>query len=107
MYPLLICSLISVAIIVERIIFWLDTEKRRDNSSISEILRLAERDLYEEAAKRARGSKDYIARVLLGGIVHRDYSLSQAMETGAEEEVKRMKDGCKPQYIINALTGGL
>ncbi len=91
MYPLLICSLISVAIIVERVIFWIEAERKRDRFLISEILKLAERGLYEEATQRARGSKDYIARVLLGGIVHRNYSLSQALEMGAEEEVKRMK----------------
>ncbi|MBW2039856.1 MAG: MotA/TolQ/ExbB proton channel family protein [Deltaproteobacteria bacterium] len=91
MYPLLICSLISLAIIVERIIFWLDAERGRDKFLISEILRLTERGLYEEAAQRVKDSKDYIARVLMGGIVHRNYSLSQAMEMGAEEEIKRMK----------------
>jgi biopolymer transport protein ExbB len=91
MYPLLICSLISVAVIVERIIFWLDVRRERDAPLISDMLQLAEQGHYEKAAQRARGSKDYIARVLLEGIVHRSYSLSQALEMGAEEAVKRMR----------------
>jgi biopolymer transport protein ExbB len=91
MYPLLICSLISVAVIVERIIFWLDVKRSRNAPLISDMLQLAEQGHYEKAAQRARGSKDYIARVLLEGIVHRSYSLSQALEMGAEEEVKRMR----------------
>ena len=91
MYPLLICSLIAVAIIVERIIFWLSAERERDTSLISKILQLAEKGHYEKASQQARGSRDYIARVLLEGIVHRDYSLSQALEMRAEEEVKRMR----------------
>jgi biopolymer transport protein ExbB len=91
MYPLLICSLISVAIIVERIIFWLEVKRGRDTFLISEILQLAEKGHYEKAAQRAKGSQDYIARVLLEGIAHRSYSLSQALEMRAEEEVKRMK----------------
>lgn len=91
MYPLLICSLISVAVIVERIIFWLSAERERDTLLISDMLQMAEKGLYEKAAQRARGSQDYIARVLLEGIVHRNYSLSQALEMGAEEEVKRMR----------------
>jgi biopolymer transport protein ExbB len=91
MYPLLICSLISVAIIVERIIFWLEVKRVRDTFLISEMLQLAEKGHYEKAVQLARGSRDYIARVLLEGIVHRNYSLSQALEMGAEEEVKRMK----------------
>jgi biopolymer transport protein ExbB len=91
MYPLLICSLVSVAIIVERIIFWLEVKRGRDTLLISEMLQLAEKGHYDKAAQRARGSRDYIARVLLEGIVHRNYSLSQALEMGAEEEVKRMR----------------
>jgi biopolymer transport protein ExbB len=91
MYPLLICSLISMAIIVERIIFWLSAKREREPLLISEMLQLAEKGHYEKAVQRARGSRDYIARVLLEGIVHRNYSLSQALEMGAEEEVKRMR----------------
>ena len=91
MYPLLICSLISVAVIVERIIFWLDVKRGRNAPLVSDMLQLAEQGHYEKAAQRARGSKDYIARVLLEGIVHRSYSLSQALEMGAEEAVKRMR----------------
>jgi biopolymer transport protein ExbB len=52
---------------------------------------LAEKGHYEKAAQRAKGSKDYIARVLLEGIAHRSYSLSQALEMRAEEEIKRMR----------------
>jgi biopolymer transport protein ExbB len=91
MYPLLICSLVSIAIIVERIIFWLEVKRGRDTLLISEMLQLAEKGHYDKAAQLARGSRDYIARVLLEGIVHRNYSLSQALEMGAEEEVKRMR----------------
>jgi biopolymer transport protein ExbB len=91
MYPLLICSLISVTIIVERIIFWLAVKRGRDTFLISEMLQLAEKGHYEKAAQRARGTQDYIARVLLEGIAHRSYSLSQALEMRAEEELKRMK----------------
>jgi len=91
MYPLLICSLVSVAIIVERIIFWLQTERGRDTTLISDMLQMAAKNQYDKAAQRARGSRDYIARILLEGIVHRNYSLSQALAMGAEEETKRMR----------------
>jgi biopolymer transport protein ExbB len=91
MYPLLICSLISVAVIVERIIFWLNAERGRDTLLIRDILQMAAKNQYEKAAQQARGSQDYIARILLEGIVHRSYSLSQALAMGAEEEIKRMR----------------
>jgi biopolymer transport protein ExbB len=91
MYPLLICSLIAVAIIVERIIFWLSTERNRDNLLISDMLQMAAKNQYDKAAQQARGSRDYIARILLEGIVHRNYSISQALAMGADEAIKRMR----------------
>ena len=91
MYPLLLCSLIAVAIIMERIIFWLNTERGRDTLLISDMLQMDAKNQYDKAAQRARGSRDYIARILLEGIVHRSYSLSQALAMGAEEEIKRMR----------------
>lgn len=91
MYPLLLCSLVSIAIIVERAIFWIKTQQGRDWRLVSEILQLADKGEYEEAARRARGTGDYIARVLLDGIAHRNYSLSEALQMRAEEEVRRMR----------------
>ena len=55
MYPLLLCSLIAVAIIVERIIFWLNTERGRDTLLISDMLQMAAKNQYDKAAQRARG----------------------------------------------------
>jgi biopolymer transport protein ExbB len=74
MYPLLICSVISLTIIFERTLFWLRLSRNRDRFLVGRILELAEKEDY--------GS--------MGGIAHRRYSLPSALEMGAEEEIKRM-----------------
>jgi biopolymer transport protein ExbB len=90
MYPLLICSIISLAIIFERALFWLHLRRNRDEVRVGQILELAEKEDYESAWELGRQSKDYIVRMLMGGIAHRHYSLPSALEMGAEEEIKKM-----------------
>jgi len=91
MYPLLLCSFISLTFIIERLIFWIREERRRNQRVVDEILELAEKGGYEKAARLGSNSKDYIARVLICGMVHMQFSLPNALEMAAADEVKRMK----------------
>jgi biopolymer transport protein ExbB len=45
----------------------------------------------EPVRKQVKGSKDFIIRILVSGIVHREFSMTKAMESAAAEEVKRMR----------------
>lgn len=91
MYPLLLCSLISMTVIIERGIFWLKEGHRRNQPLVDKILELAEKDHYEAIEPLVKGSKDYMVRMLICGILHRNFSLNSALEMGAEEEIKRMR----------------
>ena len=44
MYPLLVCSIISLAIIFERTLFWLRLSRNRDEERVGRILELAEKE---------------------------------------------------------------
>jgi len=90
MYPLLICSVVSLTIIFERTLFWFRLRRNRDKALVGRILELAEKGDYGSAWELGKQSKDYIVRMLMGGIAHRRYSLPSALEMGAEEEIKRM-----------------
>lgn len=91
MYPLLACSLVSLTLILERSLFWMREKRRADNALLDEVLELARLREYQKIKARAEGAVDYVARVLVCGLVHREYSLSKAMEMAAMEEIKRMK----------------
>jgi biopolymer transport protein ExbB len=91
MYPLLACSLVSLTLILERGLFWMREKRRTDNALLDEVLELARLREYQKIKARAEGAVDYVARVLVCGLVHREYSLSKAMEMAAMEEIKRMK----------------
>jgi len=91
MYPLLLCSLISLTVIIERIIFWMREGKRKDQHLVDEILSHTEKGDYQKASEIAGGCGDYVAKVLFCGLAHRDFSLISALEMAAAQEVKRMK----------------
>ena len=64
MYPLLICSLISLAITIERIIFWVRENLRCDSKGLNDILHKVEKGNFEEALLIGRESKDSVIRVI-------------------------------------------
>lgn len=91
MYPLLLCSIIALTVIIERAIFWVRERGRRNQNLVDKILDCAEHADYNEAARIGSGSSDYVARILVCGIAHRNFSLDSALEMAAAVEVKRMK----------------
>ena len=91
MYPLLICSIIALTVIIERTIFWIGEDHRRDQTLVNEVLSLAERGNWETVRDRIGNSKDFIVRILVAGILHREFSIAKAMETAASDELDRMR----------------
>ena len=91
MYPLLICSIIALTVIIERTIFWIGEDHRRNQALVNGILSLAERGDWEAVRARIGDSKDFIIRILVAGILHKDFSMSKAMETAASDELDRMR----------------
>ncbi len=91
MYPLLICSIIALTVIIERTIFWIGEDYRRDQGLVNEVLSLAEQGNWEAVRVRVGNSKDFIIRILVAGILHREFSIAKAMETAASDELGRMR----------------
>jgi biopolymer transport protein ExbB len=90
MYPLLLCSIISLTVIIERTIFWIGVGMRKNQTLLDEVLELCRKGDWESIRIKAKGSKNYVIRVLISGILHREYSLSKAMESAAADEITRM-----------------
>jgi len=93
MWPLLICSVVALAVIMDRAFFWVREAIRRNPRLVDDVLSLAEREQYEEILQRVQGNRDYVVRVLISGILHRAFSLTSAMEMAAEDELRRMRRG--------------
>lgn len=91
MYPLLLCSLISLTVIIERAIFWVREERNRDRRLLDELMSLIEKEQYGEAKSITGNTRDFVIRVIVCGVVHRDFSLRDALQMSADEEMGRMR----------------
>ena len=91
MYPLLACSIIVMTVIIERIIFWTRMNMQRNQSLVDEVLELCRTGDWGSVREKTTGSKDYIIRILITGILHREFSMIRAMESAGAEEIKRMR----------------
>ena len=91
MYPLLICSIIALTVIIERMMFWIVEDHRRDQALVNDVLSLAERGDWEAVRTSIGDSKDFALRILVAGILHKEFSMAKAMETAATDEIDRMR----------------
>ncbi len=91
MYPLLICSIIALTVIIERMIFWIVEDHRREQALVNDVLSLAERGDWEAVRTTIGESKDFALRILVAGILHKEFSMAKAMETAATDEIDRMR----------------
>jgi biopolymer transport protein ExbB len=91
MYPLLACSLITLTVILERIFFWVREDFRRSPRLVDVILELCRHGDWEGVRDTVAGSRDYVIRILVSGILHREFSMAKAMEAAASEEISRMR----------------
>lgn len=91
MYPLLLCSIIVMTVIIERFIFWVSMDMKRNKPLVDDVLELCRMGDWESVRLKTKGSKDYVIRILISGIVHREFSMTKAMESAASEEIKRMR----------------
>jgi len=91
MYPLLACSIIALTVIIERFLFWAREGVRRDQKLVDEVLEICRRGEWNSVKDKVSGSKDFVIRVLVSGILHREFSMTRAMEAAASDEIKRMR----------------
>lgn len=91
MYPLLACSVIAMTVVLERLLFWLREDMRRDQPLVDRVLALCQKGNWGEVRENVVSSGDYVIRILITGILHREFSMSKAMESAAADEMKRMR----------------
>lgn len=91
MVPLLLCSLVSLTVIIERAIFWAVVGMRANQDLLNRVMELCQAGDWEEIRKIASGSESYVIRILISGILHREYSMVKAMESAAADEIARMR----------------
>lgn len=90
MWPLLLCSVTVLTVIIERSFFWFTLAHNRNRKQIDSILTLAETGQWQAIKEQTTTSRDHIIRLLVVGILHREYDMGRAMEAEADMLLQRM-----------------
>jgi biopolymer transport protein ExbB len=88
MVPLLACSVISLAVVIERMIFW---RRARSRGPVEELLQLVERREFTKATELGGKLDLPAARVLTTGLAHRNPAVAKALEVAAQAEIPVLK----------------
>jgi biopolymer transport protein ExbB len=89
MWPILIVSIIALAVVLERIFWWLGRWMRRDPKRIEKVFTAIESGDVAEASRLSRGSRDPVLRMMFNGLNHQHASLQGALQVAAGIEIKR------------------
>ena len=107
MIPLILCSVVSFTVIIERAIFWL---KQSKGISASEFLKLIDAGKEKDAMDRARASGSSLIVMLVAGLENKNPSVDPclnhagagiAMESVATEEVIKIRKYLSKYRILS------
>ncbi len=93
MWPLLVASIVTIAVVLNRAIFLLRETLLRKRSVVREILSLVETGDLDGALASAQGASDPIARILAKGLEHSEYCFEEAVSCAAEAELDEYERG--------------
>ncbi|MDQ3119825.1 MAG: MotA/TolQ/ExbB proton channel family protein [Verrucomicrobiota bacterium] len=89
MWPILLVSITAIAVVLERVFWWLFRWMRRDPKRIEKVFTAIEAGDVAEASRLSRGSRDPVLRMMWNGLNHQHASLQGALQVAAGIEIKR------------------
>ncbi len=89
MWPILVVSITAIAVVLERVFWWLARWMRRDPKRVEKVFTAIETGDVAEASRLSRGSRDPVLRMMFNGLNHQHASLQGALQVAAGIEIKR------------------
>ena len=93
MWPILLVSFLLITVAVERVIFIFRENGRRDPDLVDKMLEKVEANDIDGALELGKKSQDYVARILVYAIGHKEHSLGNAFTRAASQEMQRFSQG--------------
>ena len=93
MWPIIVLSFVIMTVVIERVIFTLREAANRDRESVEKVLERVEAGDFEGAINIGRKSKDFIARILVYSLTHKDTSMANAFARATNQEFQRYNQG--------------
>jgi len=89
MWPILVVTIVAVAVVGERAIWWWRESLKRDPDRLEKILAALESGDFREASTLACGSEDPVIRMIWHGLNHFHSSLQGALHVAAGIELQK------------------
>ncbi|MDB6166614.1 MAG: colicin uptake protein TolQ, partial [Lacunisphaera sp.] len=93
MWPILLVSFLMITVAIERVIFIIRENMKRQPDVVEKMLEKVETNDIEGALELGKKSSDYVARILVYAISHREHSLANAFTRAASQEMQRFSQG--------------
>jgi biopolymer transport protein ExbB len=93
MWPILVVSFLAVTVVVERTIFLIRESRTRQPEVVGKILDHVEAGDTARAVALGQKSPDFIARILVHALTHKEHSLANAFMRAANRELTRLQQG--------------
>jgi len=93
MWPILLVSFLLITVAVERVIFIIRENARRDAEVVEKMMEKMEAGDIDGAVELGKKSTDYVARILVYAITHKEHSLGNAFTRAANQELQRFSQG--------------
>ncbi len=89
MWPLLVVSIVALAVVFERIFWWARERHRREPQKLEQVFSALEQADYTEASSIAKNSTDPRMRTIYHGLNHVHSSMEGALQLAAGIEIQR------------------
>ncbi len=89
MWPILIVAMAAVAVVGERVVWWIRENRKRDPARLEAIFAALEQGDFAAAARDSKDSEDPLIRMIWHGLNHVNSSLRGALTVAAGGEIKR------------------
>jgi biopolymer transport protein ExbB len=93
MWPILLVSFLLITVAIERVIFIFRENGRRDPELVDKILERVEANDVNGAVELGKKSQDYVARILVYALSHKEHSLANAFTRASNQEMQRFSQG--------------
>lgn len=93
MWPILVVSFLMITVAIERVMFIIRENSRRQPDLVDKMLERVEANDISGAVEMGKKSQDFVARILVYAITHREHSLGNAFTRAANQEMQRFSQG--------------
>ncbi|HYC72307.1 MAG TPA: MotA/TolQ/ExbB proton channel family protein [Opitutaceae bacterium] len=93
MWPILLVSFLMFTVAIERMLFIFRENGRRQPDVVEKMLEMVEAKDVEGAVELGKKSPDFVARILVYALTHKEHSLGNAFTRASNQELQRFSQG--------------